>query len=106
MGIVKRSALYAMALLGLLATAPLAWGADDAATIRAGTESWLKAHNASNADAIAAMYAEDAVVMPPGAPVARGRAAIKQFLVKQEVLPKCLARRQAMTGNHFPKWRQ
>jgi uncharacterized protein (TIGR02246 family) len=82
MGIVKRSALYAMAVLGLLAAAPFASAADDAATIRAGTEAWIKAHNAGNADAIAAMYAEDAVVMPPGAPVARGRAAIKQFIVK------------------------
>jgi uncharacterized protein (TIGR02246 family) len=82
MGIVKQSALYAMALLGLLAAAPSASAADDAATIRAGTESWMKAYNAGNADAIASMYAEDAVVMPPGAPTARGRAAIKQFLVK------------------------
>jgi uncharacterized protein (TIGR02246 family) len=82
MGIVKRSALYAMAVLGLLAAAPFASAADDAATIRAGTEAWIKAHNAGNADAIVAMYAEDAVVMPPGAPVTRGRAAIKQFIVK------------------------
>jgi uncharacterized protein (TIGR02246 family) len=82
MEIVKRCALFAMAVLGLLAAAPFASAADDAATIRAGTEGWIKAHNAGNADAIAAMYAEDAVVMPPGAPVTRGRAAIKQFIVK------------------------
>ncbi len=55
---------------------------DAAATIRANTAAWIKAYNAGNADAIVPLYAEDAVIMPPGAPLARGHAAIKQFLVK------------------------
>ena len=59
------------------AAAPIAVAADDAATIRANTEAWFKAFNAGNADAVAAAYADDAVVMAPGAPPASGSAAIK-----------------------------
>jgi uncharacterized protein (TIGR02246 family) len=82
MNIVKRIVFLAAAMLGLAMSAPIAMAADDAARIRAGTEAWIKAYNAGNADAITPLYAENAVVMPPGAPLARGRAAIKQFLVK------------------------
>ena len=79
---VKRIVFLAAAMLGLAMSAPIAMAADDAARIRAGTEAWIKAYNAGNADAITPLYAENAVVMPPGARLARGRAAIKQFLVK------------------------
>jgi uncharacterized protein (TIGR02246 family) len=82
MRIVSRFAFVAFAMLGLLLSSPSAMAADDAGAIRAGTDAWIKAYNAGNADAIVAMYAEDAVIMPPGAAPARGRAAIKQFLVK------------------------
>ncbi len=66
-----------------LAAAPIAVAADDAATIRANTEAWFKAFNAGNADAVAATYADDAVVMAPGASPASGAAAIKQQIVKE-----------------------
>ena len=66
-----------------LAAAPIAVAADDAATIRANTEAWFKAFNAGNADAVAASYAADAVVMAPGAPPASGSAAIKQLIAKE-----------------------
>lgn len=60
-----------------------AFAADDAARIRAGTESWAKSFNAGNAGAVVAIYADDAVLMPPGAPPARGTAAIKEAIAKE-----------------------
>jgi ketosteroid isomerase-like protein len=60
-----------------------AHAADDAARIRAGTESWVKSFNAGNASSVVALYAEDAVLMPPGAAPARGTAAIKEAISKE-----------------------
>ena len=68
---------------GLALFTALAAVADDAATIRAGTETWVKLFNAGDAKAAVSLYAEDAVVMPPGAPLARGHAAIRQLLQKE-----------------------
>ncbi len=51
--------------------------ATDEATIRAGTVLWTDAYNAGEVNKIAALYAEDAVVMPSNAPALIGRAAIK-----------------------------
>lgn len=53
--------------------------ADDAA-IRAINPAWFAAHAAGDADAVAALYAEDAVVAAPGLQVARGRAAIRELI--------------------------
>jgi uncharacterized protein (TIGR02246 family) len=50
--------------------------------IRASAPAWAAAYNAGDADAMAAMYWEDAVLQPPGAPAATGRAAIREFLAK------------------------
>jgi uncharacterized protein (TIGR02246 family) len=54
----------------------------DETAIRAQTTSWVKAYNGGDAKAVAALYAEDALLLPPGAPGARGRAAILEFLTK------------------------
>ncbi|MEO5589741.1 MAG: nuclear transport factor 2 family protein [Gemmatimonadaceae bacterium] len=51
--------------------------ADDEAAIRGINETWFKDFNAHDADAITALYADDAVLYPPGAAAARGSAAIK-----------------------------
>ena len=82
MKVSKRIALLAAGVFWF-AAAPIAVAADDAATLRANTEAWFKAFNAGNADAVAATYANDAVVMAPGAPPATGSAAIKQLIVKE-----------------------
>ncbi|HVE88986.1 MAG TPA: SgcJ/EcaC family oxidoreductase [Burkholderiaceae bacterium] len=82
MKVLKKIALLAAGVFYFAAT-PIAVAADDAATIRANTEAWFKAFNAGNADAVAASYANDAVVMAPGAPPASGAAAIKQLLSKE-----------------------
>ena len=52
----------------------------DEAALKAATASWMEAYNAGNVEAIVALYAEDAVLMPPHAPVATGHAQIRAFL--------------------------
>ena len=54
----------------------------DEAAIRAQTASWEKAYNGGNAKAVAAQYAEDALLLPPGASGVSGRAAILAFFTK------------------------
>jgi ketosteroid isomerase-like protein len=56
--------------------------ATDEAAIRAGTVLWTDAYNAGEVEKVVALYAEDAVVMPPNAPALNGRAAIRDFLTQ------------------------
>ena len=80
--------LLALALGALLmsgcasqAPAPVDTTADQTA-LKEITATWFKSYNAGDADTAAGLYAEDAVLMPPHAPVARGRAAIRAFIAK------------------------
>ena len=61
--------------------APAGAAADEAA-IRAHDSAWFAAHNAGDADAVAALYTDDAVISAPGAPPARGSAAVRQAIAK------------------------
>jgi uncharacterized protein (TIGR02246 family) len=54
--------------------------AAEEAALKAVTAAWLSAYNAGDVEKIVAMYAEDAVLMPPHAPVATGHAAIRAYL--------------------------
>jgi uncharacterized protein (TIGR02246 family) len=54
----------------------------DEAAIRAQTTSWEKAYNGGDAKAVAAQYAEEALLLPPGAPGVSGKAAILEFFTK------------------------
>jgi uncharacterized protein (TIGR02246 family) len=54
----------------------------DEAAIRAQTTSWEKAYNGGDAKAVAAQYAEDALLLPPGASGVSGRAAVLEFFTK------------------------
>jgi len=56
--------------------------AKEIAALRAADQAWEKAYNAGNADALASLYDERAVLLPPGAPGVSGRAAIKAFFTK------------------------
>ena len=56
------------------------------------TQTWLKSYNAADAETMAALYAEDAVLTPPHAPIARGRAAIREFLAKDSAGGEARAR--------------
>ena len=52
-------------------------GADEQA-IRGQVDRWLQLVKAKDASGIAALYTEDGAVMPPNAPVGKGRTAIQQ----------------------------
>jgi uncharacterized protein (TIGR02246 family) len=54
----------------------------DETAIRAQAASWEKAYNGGDAKGVAAQYADDALLLPPGAPGVSGRAAILQFFTK------------------------
>ena len=72
----------AMLVLSACAPAapPAADTAADEAALKAATLSWLEAYSAGDVEKIVALYTEDAVLMPPHAPVANGHAAIRAFL--------------------------
>jgi ketosteroid isomerase-like protein len=53
----------------------------DEAAIRAQSTNWEKAYNGGDAKAVAALYAEDALLLPPGASGVSGRAAILEFFI-------------------------
>jgi len=50
----------------------------DEQAIRGQVDRWLQLVKAKDAAAIAALYAEEGAVMPPNAPIGKGRAAIQQ----------------------------
>jgi len=54
----------------------------DETDIRAQSSSWERAYNRGDAKVVAALYAEDALLLPPGASGVRGRAAILEFFTK------------------------
>lgn len=77
-----RSALVATAALTMFACSQKAVEdtSADEAVIRKSAPAWAAAYNAGDADRLAAMYWDDAVLYPPGAPAAVGRVAIRKFL--------------------------
>ncbi|MFO1305058.1 MAG: DUF4440 domain-containing protein [Burkholderiales bacterium] len=72
----------AVAALALMGSASAADAAKEIAALEAVDQAWAKAYNSANADAIAALYDEQAVLLPPGSPPVSGRAAIKAFFAK------------------------
>ena len=53
--------------------------AQDKATIERLNDAWTAAFNKGDAAAVAAMYTEDAYVLPPGAEMVKGRTGIEAF---------------------------
>ena len=56
--------------------------AADAATLDGFQDEWEKNFNSGNAAGLVALYAEDAVVSPPGSPPLRTHAAMQEFFTK------------------------
>ena len=56
--------------------------AKEMAALQAVDQDWVRAYNSGNGDAVASLYDEHAVLLPPGAPAVNGRAAIKAFFSK------------------------
>jgi uncharacterized protein (TIGR02246 family) len=83
-GLGKVVSLFAGLLLlaGYTAAAFAADASRDEAAIRAINPAWAKAYNAGDAKAISGLYAEQAVLLPPGASAAKGNAAIHAYFTK------------------------
>jgi len=66
---------------GASATAPPATASTaDEATIRAAADAWTRAYNAGDVETIVALYADDAIVMPPHVHALPGREAIRKYI--------------------------
>lgn len=81
MNIMKHIAIVAVAA-GCSLPAAAADKVAELAAIHAVDQAWLKAYTAQDADTIAGLYAEDSVLMPPGAPSVSGRAAIRDYFAR------------------------
>lgn len=81
MGMLKKAVLLATGLITVAACASKApdTTADEAA-LKADPVAWAEAYNAGNADGVANLYAEDGILLAPGAPAAVGRGAIREFI--------------------------
>jgi ketosteroid isomerase-like protein len=88
--------------MGLAALAGCAQKAPDTAAIeamiRAHTTTWVDAYNAGDADKTSASYADDALLMPPDAPTATGKEAIRQWLVTDMAASKAAGASFALDG--------
>jgi ketosteroid isomerase-like protein len=72
---------FLLAVSALFSVAASAAGEPaDVAAMHAVDQAWLKAYNSGDANTIAGLYDENAILMPPGAPAAHGRTAIHAFL--------------------------
>ena len=71
-----RPILLAMAFVAIAASAA---EAQDKASIDKLNEAWTAALNKGDAAAVAAMYAEDATLLPEGSEMVKGRAGIQKF---------------------------
>ena len=79
--------LLALAIVGVIAATtgcaqppPAQDTAADQAKLQADALSWFDHYAKADADALANLYAEDALLMPPGTHAVQGRPAIKTFL--------------------------
>ena len=68
----------ALAFVGCGPKAPVADSGADVAALESATAGLVQAYNDKDADAVAAIYAEDAQLLPQGAPAVKGRAAIRE----------------------------
>ena len=76
--------------------------AADKAKLEADALAWFDHYAKADADAMANLYAEDALLMPPGAPAVTGRAAIKTFLGEDAAKSKAAGislKNAAVTGS-------
>jgi ketosteroid isomerase-like protein len=74
---------YVAAICTGLVFSGAAWAESaDESAIRTVNINWGKAYNGGDAKAVTALYADDAVLLPPDAPSARGKAEILDFYTK------------------------
>ena len=82
-----RKATTLLCVAGALVVCNVATSAADTAAelaaIHAVDQAWEKAFNTGDAAAVAGLYAEDAVLLPPGSPSVKGRTAIRAYFEKE-----------------------
>ncbi|HYZ22186.1 MAG TPA: SgcJ/EcaC family oxidoreductase [Rhodopila sp.] len=66
----------------LMLAAPLAHAADIKSEIDAANRAWVAAYGKGDAAAVAALYTQDATILPPGSDMVQGRANIQAFWQK------------------------
>jgi uncharacterized protein (TIGR02246 family) len=69
-----------MAETGPTAAVSAALSSEDESRIRAVDTDWAKAATSGNGEAIAALYTDDATLLPPGEPIVKGEAAKKYWV--------------------------
>jgi uncharacterized protein (TIGR02246 family) len=80
--ITRKAVAYFYVVAALAVCCSNAQAADSAAevaAIHAADQVWLKGYNSDDVDTVASLYAEDAVLLPPGASSAHGKTAIRAF---------------------------
>jgi ketosteroid isomerase-like protein len=85
MNTITKAASFSVLIIALAVCSIESSASDPAAEVaamHAVDQAWLKAYNAGDANTIAGLYDEHAILLPPGAPAANGRAAIRTFLAK------------------------
>ena len=82
LGRVARGYGVAVALAACSLGSSAADPASEVAAIQAVDQAWVKAYNAGEVDTVTGFYDERAVLLPPGAPAASGRAAIRAYFAK------------------------
>lgn len=80
MNILKSAAIVAAGLLALAGCQQAPDLAAEMDAIKAVNQAWNDNYAAGNADAVAELYSEDAVLLPPGAGTTSGREAIREYL--------------------------
>jgi len=105
---IKRLLLLAIGLSALTACAPapapapVVDTAAEEAKLKADALIWFDHYNKGDADAVANLYAEDAILMPPAAPKAIGRPAIRAFIATDSAATKAAGltlKNESVTGS-------
>jgi len=87
---------------GCAQTPPAPTAAADQATLQSDALSWFDYYAKANADGLANLYTEDALLMPPGAPAVTGRSGIKVYLGEDAAKSKAAGisvRNNSVTGS-------
>ena len=90
LGLVSAFVLGGAILAGSALSQTARAGAVDPAIVKVG-DGYVKATLAGDVKAIVALYADDAVEMPPNQPPVKGKAAIEQYYVKEMAAAKLTA---------------
>jgi uncharacterized protein (TIGR02246 family) len=81
------AALIVLPLTACAASAPAPDLEAEAATLMETSRAWSAAAGSGDIDAILSYWADDAIMMPPGQPPLRGKAAIREYVEAGSAIP-------------------